>query len=132
MFWPEWDLSGMARYVLTALRNGDVVYHIVPRSDWESANAAGIYRPVSLQGDGFIHCSRIDQVLRSANSFFKGQDDLLLLSVATDKLNAAVRYEDLAEEGIQFPHIYGPLNLDAVVEVYELGKDPEGLFTLPK
>jgi uncharacterized protein (DUF952 family) len=130
-FWPARDLPGMARYVQTVLRYGDVVYHILPRSDWEAAQSTGIYQPVSLVKEGFIHCSRIDQVLRVANAFYQDQDDLLLLCIATNQLVAEVKYEDMLGEGIGFPHIYGPLNLDAVTVTFELRKDPEESFTLP-
>ncbi len=75
---------------------------------------------------GFIHCSRIDQVLRVANAFYKDLEDLLLLCIATEELEAEVKYEDLLGEGMSFPHLYGPLNLDAVAAVFELQKDSGG------
>jgi uncharacterized protein (DUF952 family) len=130
-FWPARDLPGMARYVLTVLRFGDLIYHILPRADWETAQAKMIYTPVSLEKDGFIHFSRIDQVPRVANAYYKDLDNLLLLCVATGRLDAEVRYEDLLGEGMRFPHLYGPLNLDAVAEVFELQKDASGAFILP-
>lgn len=113
-------------------RHRRVIYHILPWEDWQTAQHEGFYAPVSLETAGFIHCSKVDQVTRVANSYFEGQDDLLLLCIASDKVDAEIRYEDLLGEGKLFPHIYGPLNLDAVVNVSELEKDERGKFGLPK
>jgi uncharacterized protein (DUF952 family) len=130
-FWPNKDLAGMATYVLTYLRHRRVIYHILPREDWLAAEKAGIYEPESLVGEGFIHCSKIDQVLSSANKYFKDQDDLYLLCIASDRVRAEIRYEDLINAGTLFPHIYGPLGLDAVVNVSRLEKNWRGKFVLP-
>ena len=108
-----------------------MIYHILPKEDWAKARAAGIYEPESLPTEGFIHCSTVNQVIGSANAFFKGQTDLLLLTIDPEKVRAEVRYEDLAGEGLDFPHIYGPLNLDAVLKVSHLGQNQDGTFTLP-
>ena len=85
--------------------NHQVFYHILPRSDWAAAQAAGKYTPDSLDEEGFIHCSKVHQVLRSANAYFKGQTDLLLLCIASEKIKAEVRYEDSTGSGELFPHI---------------------------
>jgi uncharacterized protein (DUF952 family) len=113
-------------------RHRRVIYHILPREDWQTAQREGIYAPVSLGTGGFIHCSKVDQVTHVANSYFEGRDDLLLLGISSDKVNVEIRYEDLLGEGMLFPHIYGPLNLDAVVNVSKLKKDERGKFGLPK
>ncbi len=107
----------MAAHTLQTLRHGDVIYHILPRADWKTAKKAGDYRPASLESQGFIHFSRAEQVLQVAANFYGDMKDLLLLTVAVDKLQDEVRYEDLLGEGQFFPHLYGPLNLDAVVAV---------------
>jgi uncharacterized protein (DUF952 family) len=130
-FWPEKDLSGMAAYTKAFFEHGQMVTHILPRKDWEAAQEAGVYAPVSLEAEGFIHCSTIAQVIGTANLFFKGQEDLLLLWIVEAKLDAEIRYEDLPGDGILFPHIYGPLNLDAVVDVRPLLTRDDGQFILP-
>ena len=81
---------------------------------------AGSYSPESIENEGFIHCSRIDQVERTLAVHFKDQDDLLLLSIAVPKVDAEIRDEGLYDAGQTFPHIYGPLNLDAVVGITRL------------
>ena len=99
---------------------GQVIYHILPAEDWEKAQAVGIYSPDSIKSEGFIHCSRADQVERSLKVHFSGQEGLLLLCIAVSKVGAEIRDEDLYDAGQEFPHIYGPLNLDAVVGVLSL------------
>jgi uncharacterized protein (DUF952 family) len=109
------------------------ILHITPRSQWESAKAialssSGVYRADSLDTEGFIHCSRLDQVVAVANRFYAGQKDLVLLVIQSDRLQAPLRYE--AADGDEFPHLYGALNLEAVVAAIDFEAGEEG-FTLP-
>jgi uncharacterized protein (DUF952 family) len=98
-----------------------VILHIVKRSDWERAQAAGSYEPPSLEHEGFIHLSDPDQVSAVANRAYRGIADLLLLHVSTERLMAPLKYE--AADGDRFPHLYGALNLDAVIDVTPLPAD---------
>lgn len=109
-----------------------IIYHILPKTNWEQAAASGLYQPGSLASEGFIHCSTYDQVLRTANLLFNDQDDLILLGIDTQRVNAKIRYEDTAGSGMAFPHIYGPLNPGAVVSARSLSKNDEGLFVMPE
>ena len=131
-FWPRRDLAGMAVYALQTLRHGNLVYHILPRADWQVAKKAGVYRPASLAQDSFIHFSRVEQVLPVAQNFYSEAEDLLLLTIAVAKVAGEIRYEDLLGEGKLFPHLYGPLDLGAVVAVDAFGKDETGAFELPQ
>jgi uncharacterized protein (DUF952 family) len=97
-----------------------MLLHIVKRAEWDEAIRRGSYEPSSLPAEGFIHCSTTDQVIETANRFFLGQDDLVLLCVDERRLTATLKYEPAADarnEGPLFPHIYGPLNCDAVTLV---------------
>ena len=105
--------------------------HICPQADWRAGQAAGAYRAASLETDGFIHCSLASQVLGVANVMFVGQMDLVLLVIDSDALTESLIYEDCYETGQKFPHIYGPLNLDAVTDVVAFPAGPDGRFTLP-
>ncbi|MDY6873070.1 MAG: DUF952 domain-containing protein [Chloroflexota bacterium] len=107
------------------------IYHILPEVDWTAAKAAGEYRPESLATGGFIHFSLRRQVERVANAFYRDQNDLLLLEIDQDQLDAEVRFEDLLDEGMLFPHLYGPLNLDAVVGVQPMQRNKSGDYVLP-
>ena len=107
------------------------IYHILSKADWAAAQAEGVYSPASLDLEEFIHCSTGWQVLRTANLYYAGRDDLLILCIAVDRVQADIHYEDSVGAGMDFPHIYGPLNLDAVEKVLRLEIGPSGNFILP-
>ena len=116
-----------------------MIYHITSRTDWQAALAAGQYRAGSLATEGFIHCSTLLQVLPVAENFYKGQSGLVLLSIDPPLLCSSLKWE-LPSGGAPplgvpqddlFPHIYGPINLNAVVNVFDFEEDPDGKFKLP-
>ncbi len=90
----------------------------------------GIYRSEMFPIDGFIHCSTRDQVVQVANLRFRGQTGLVLLAVETDKVTAEIRYENLEGGKQMFPHIYGEINLDSVMQVLDFEPGAEGYFAL--
>lgn len=108
-----------------------IILHITPYQDWLAAQASGEYRAASLEHDGFIHCSTPGQVVPVANNLYHGQRNLVLLCIERGRVSAPVRDEDCYESGQLFPHIYGPLNRDAVVQVLPFPPDAEGNFSLP-
>jgi len=99
----------------------ETILHITTRSAWEAACATGRYEPPSLEQEGFIHLSDPHQVAAVAQARYAGVDGLVLLHVSTERLTAPLKYE--AADGDSFPHLYGALNLDAVIEVTPLGAD---------
>ncbi len=106
------------------------IFHITPRQDWEKASSAGIYSAESLELEGFIHCSKESQIVRTANVWFKNQTDLLLLFIDSDKVKSEIRY-DIVSENEAFPHIYGILNTNAVFKTISFEAGEDGLFKLP-
>jgi uncharacterized protein (DUF952 family) len=106
------------------------ILHIAPVADWERARATGSYAADTLATEGFIHCSAPDQVLIPANAVFRGQNDLLLLVLDPARIRAEIRYEG-APGGEQFPHVYGPVDLDAVVRAVRFPPEADGSFRLP-
>lgn len=108
-----------------------MILHITERAAWETAVAAGVYCAASLAREGFIHCSTRQQVLGPANELYRGRSDLVLLCIAPDAVQAEIVYEDSYGKGEAFPHIYGPLNLDAVIQVVKFSPNPDGTFSLP-
>lgn len=108
----------------------DGIYHITPRADWINALEAGMYRADTLQTDGFIHCSTGAQVMETANLWFAGQQDLVLLEIAPEQTGAEIRYEGVPG-GALFPHLYGPLPLAAVTRVLRLEPGVDGKFHQP-
>ena len=109
-----------------------MIYHIIPKEDWLLAQKNGVYRPASLDSEGFIHCSDKDQVTGSANLHFKGVKNLLLLCIDPQMVKAKIRYEDLYNTSKLFPHIYGELELDAVKDVLDFPINKDGDFDLPE
>lgn len=110
-----------------------IIYHITTRTAWEEAQAAGQYTALSLATEGFIHASTYKQVVGTANLFFQGQGGLVLLSLDDGLLKSMLRFDPVtAHGGVQeFPHIYGPINLDAVVDVIDFFPEPDGTFSFP-
>jgi uncharacterized protein (DUF952 family) len=117
-----------------------IILHLTTHTAWEQAQAAGVYRADTLDSQGFIHCSTARQLTGVADRFFRGQPGLVLLCIETDKVQPQVIFEHpinpdtgTVEPGSeQFPHIYGPLNLDAVVQLLDFLSNPDGTFTLPQ
>lgn len=106
----------------------EYIYHIARERTWFDALEFGEYLDASLGREGFIHCSTRDQVIRVANLLFKGQCDLVLVKIDPAMVASEIRYEGVNDE--KFPHLYGPLNLDAVVDVIRFAPDAEGSFNL--
>ena len=114
------------------------ILHLASNNAWLAAVKDGIYHADSLSTEGFIHCSKASQIVGVANTFYHGQQGLVLLVIDPSKLEAELKWEPPAEpeptharEGELFPHLYGPLNLDAVVNVITFEPDANGIFTLP-
>ncbi|AVT33982.1 DUF952 domain-containing protein [Plantactinospora sp. BC1] len=111
-----------------------MIFHIAEASDWAAAQESGDYRVStrgrSLADEGFIHASRRGQVLGVAEAAYADAGPLLLLHIDPDRLVSPVR-DDEVEPGIFFPHIYGPINLDAVVAVAPLERTVDGRFVMP-
>ena len=110
----------------------ELILHATSRAAWLTAQKSGLYAADSLTGQGFIHCSKVEQILRVANSFYSGQYGLVILVIDPARLIAEVRWEPGADLTTElFPHIYGPINLDAVTDVVDFEPGPDGKFSLP-
>ena len=118
-----------------------MIVHICKHQDWDAAQENGTYTSDSLSESGFIHCSRPEQVVSVANEFYSKQAGLVLLWIDPGQVKAEIRWEPpvgLSLAGNQppadvFPHIYGALNLDAVISVSGFSTDGDGVFrSLPK
>ena len=93
-------------------------------------NSDTFYKCQTLVTEGFIHCSKPDQVAEVANYLFKGQSGPILLVIDPQKVIAPIKYEG-AGNGKVYPHIYGPLNLDALMKVVSFEPLADGRFSLP-
>jgi glutathione S-transferase len=98
-----------------------VIFHLARRDDWDQAVRDGAYavstRGRSLAEEGFIHMSTEEQVAGVAERYYAGLDDLVLLHVDETRLAALLQWDEVAGSPTPFPHVYGPLNPDAVVRV---------------
>ncbi len=106
-----------------------IIYHISHPAEWTAAQAQGSYTADSLSSEGFIHCSTPSQIVDTANKYYLGQRGLLLLAIAPARVTAEIRFENLVGGSELYPHIYGPLNLDAVTAVLPFEPGPDGRFT---
>ena len=107
----------------------DLIHHITSRSAWHAALENGVYAPDSLANEGFIHCSKPSQILRVANDFYSGIPDLVMLEIDPGSLRPEMRWEPGTDKPDElFPHVFGPINLEAVSRVIELSPDPDGVF----
>jgi len=109
------------------------IYHIATAADWGRARTGGQYtistRGRTLAEEGFIHTSTAGQVALVANAFYQGESDLLLLVIDAGLVDSQIRYEHVPGQAQPYPHIYGPLNIDAVVQTRPFEPDPDGQFS---
>jgi uncharacterized protein (DUF952 family)/RimJ/RimL family protein N-acetyltransferase len=124
--WQDDWRMGITREDYLQARLQSPILHITTHAVWQAAQSSGVLIPDSLASEGFIHCSRPDQILRVANTFFRGQSELVLLEIDPRRVGAEIHWD--AVENSFFPHLYGPLNVNAVVAVQEFNPDGSGVF----
>lgn len=105
------------------------IYHITTPARWTAAQSQGKYSADSLASEGFIHCSKPDQVVDTANRYYPAQRGLLLLAIDPARVKAEVRLENTSGGTVLYPHIYGELNLEAVVAALPFEPDADGRFS---
>jgi glutathione S-transferase len=110
------------------------IYHLALQGEWREAVESGEhYRRStlgkSLEDEGYIHCSFAAQVQVIADLVYRGRRDVVLLVIEPSRLQADVRVENLDGDDALFPHIYGPLPVDAVVRVAAVPVDANGRLT---
>jgi uncharacterized protein (DUF952 family) len=97
-----------------------VIYHVTTNTDWKTAQQKGYYEHPSLKAEGFIHCSQENQVAGVLERYFAGQTDLVKLVIDTDKLTSKFVFDWSPSTADTFPHVYGPINTNAVIDVLAL------------
>ncbi len=107
------------------------ILHIARAKDWQEAQKNGAYAAPSLATEGFIHASYPRQLMEVANRIFKGQGDLVLLSIDASKVSSAIRDENLEGGQELYPHIYGRLETAAVIDAQPFTPDNDGTFRKP-
>lgn len=108
------------------------IYHIAFPRDWKEAKLRGEYRistkGKSLDDEGFIHAGTARQVAPVANIVYRENSDLLVLVIDVDRLDSEIRYDEVPGWTDPFPHIYGPLNVNAVTGILSLTRESDGKF----
>lgn len=115
--------------------HSSLILHITTREAWQTAAKSGEYRADSLASQGFIHFSTPTQVVKVANALYADRDDLVLLVVDATQVADNLRWEPPdgpGTPGEQFPHLYAPLDVAAVVAVVDFPRGADGSFTLPE
>ncbi len=107
------------------------IYKILSKSAFEAARAKGRFdgSPVDFE-DGFIHLSGGSQVAGTLQRYFTGQSGLVIVAIDPEALGEALQWE-VSRGGELFPHLYGPLDLEAVLSVEELKLGEDGVHLLP-
>ena len=97
-----------------------IIFHVTSAAEWKSAQEKGFYETPSLKIEGFIHCSEEQQVAGVLERYFTGHTGLVKLVIDSNQLTSRYVQEWSPSTQDTFPHIYGPINLDAVIDVIAL------------
>ncbi len=103
-----------------------LIVHLCTQKEWIDAQISGSFSDLSLKEEGFIHCSRPDQLLQVANHYYRQVTTLKVLWIDPQKVTSEICWEKI--DGSYFPHIYGPIELAAVISVTSLQLDHDGYF----
>jgi uncharacterized protein (DUF952 family) len=117
-----------------------LILHLMTAGAWHEWRSGRPYAPASLATEGFVHCTAGDDLMLDvANRFYRGHDDLVAVTVDPALLGSEVRWERAADpagsrpwaggDGPRFPHVYGPLEREAVVDVRRMVQDGDGRFS---
>ena len=109
----------------------DTTFHLVPAAYYRDCDSGAPYLPADYERDGFIHCTDgAENVADVGNRYYK-DDRRMYIALVIDKtkLEPSVIYED---EARIFPHIYGPLNRDAIIDLLPVLREADGSFLPPK
>lgn len=105
-----------------------MILHCMKKSTWERRKNKASWGNTDIASDGFIHCSTVEYFWRVAPNFAGIKDELVLICIDEAKLTSKVLYEDGDNCGRYYPHVYGPINNDAVVGVLPFLKDADNIY----
>lgn len=95
----------------------ELIYHVTTQQAWDEAFDKGFYAAPSLADEGFIHCSTAEQVAGVLERYYQGMHHLIKLVIDPDLLKSELKYELAPSVNELFPHVFGNINLDAVIEI---------------
>jgi uncharacterized protein (DUF952 family) len=108
----------------------DLLFHITTQEQWKEFQKGGSYIPESLEEHGFIHCSSGSQLEDTANRLFDDKDEILLLVIDASMIRDDVKYEKDPESGEKFPHIYGAISVNAIIDKLSVKAEKNGTFNI--
>ena len=94
-----------------------IILHALTKTLWDKYENNSLYGTDSVEKFGFIHCSDLDTYHLVAPNFKDEKDEMILLVIDTSRVLSKIIWEDLKNDGVTFPHIYGPLNKDSIVAI---------------
>lgn len=97
-----------------------MIYHVTTQQSWKEALKKNSYEHASLAKENFIHACSREQLSGVLNRYYQGKTDLLLLHIEETKLSSTLQYDHSPSVNETFPHIYGAINIDAVVQIENL------------
>lgn len=97
-----------------------LLFHIAQSQDIDAAALAGNYRCGSIESEGFIHCCKPEQLQGVIERYYSDVTGLLLMHIDTELLTTELVYENTVGGDDLFPHVYGEINMDAVVQIAPL------------
>ena len=97
-----------------------IIYHIAFADAWKEAQQKGYYEHPTLKNEGFIHGSLENQVAGVLERYFQGEKNLVKLVIDTDKLTSKYIFDWSPSTADTYPHIYGPINIDAVIKTEDI------------
>jgi uncharacterized protein (DUF952 family) len=106
------------------------VFHLAEPAAWDAAQAIGRVVPASLEREGFVHCSTLDQLVGTIERHFSDASELLLLQLAVDRLGPDLRWEE-SRPGEVYPHLYRPIDVDEIDDVVRWQRAADGSVALP-
>lgn len=109
-----------------------MILHCMKKSEWEKKKDKECWGQESIDANGFIHCSTIEYFWRVAPNFYNTAEEFVLVCIDEDKLKSEVKYEEWDNTGRCYPHIYGLVNNDAVVNVLPFLKGENGEYVKNK
>lgn len=106
-------------------------FHIVAAEYFRDGDRDAPYTPPDFDTDGFIHCTDGARNLAAVANRYYREDRRMYIALVIDKSLVApeILYEDPARI---YPHIYGPLNRDAIVGVVPVLRNSDGAFLPPR
>jgi uncharacterized protein (DUF952 family) len=108
------------------------IYKICPASAWREAERQGVFRgSADDRRDGFIHFSAASQVAGTVAKHFAGQTGLFLIAIDAEALGEALKWEPSRGAEL-FPHLYGELDIGAVIRILDLRARSDGSHAIPE